>query len=232
MSETTIAAEAREATGKNRARRLRAQGRIPAVLYGRGREPLALTTDPQALVRLLEQSDAGRNTLIDLKVTGGNGVGDVVVIVKELQMDPVAGKLLHADFNVVDLEHTIHVSVPVHLVGTPRGVTQDEGILDHTLREVEIECLPRAIPDGIEIDVAELGIDDSLHVSDLEAPEGAKILSDDSLSIVSVVAPRAVEEAVAAPEEAEEGAAIGEGEEEAKPDEAGPQDETKEEGGD
>jgi large subunit ribosomal protein L25 len=187
VADTALSAEYREATGKGSARKLRARGRIPA-------------TDPRALERLIQQSDAGRNTLIDLKVAGRD---DVVVIVKELQIDPVQGDLLHADFNVVDLEKTIQVSVPVQLMGIPSGVSQGLGILDHTLREIEIECLPRAIPDAIEVDVSALEIDQSIHVADLAAPEGSMILSDGSLSVVSVVAPRAVEEEVAAPEEEE-----------------------------
>jgi large subunit ribosomal protein L25 len=200
VADTALSAEYREATGKGSARKLRARGRIPAIVYGRGREPLPLITDPRALERLIQQSDAGRNTLIDLKVAGRD---DVVVIVKELQIDPVQGDLLHADFNVVDLEKTIQVSVPVQLMGIPSGVSQGLGILDHTLREIEIECLPRAIPDAIEVDVSALEIDQSIHVADLAAPEGSMILSDGSLSVVAVAAPRAVEEEVAAPEEEE-----------------------------
>jgi large subunit ribosomal protein L25 len=203
VANSALSADSRDARGKGSARKLRAGGRIPAVVYGRGREPLPIATEPRSLERLLQQSDAGRNTLIDLTVEGHDGHGDVVVIVKELQTDPISGQLLHVDFNVVDLEHTIHVSVPVRLLGIPVGVTQDEGILDHTLREIEVECLPRAIPGSIDLDVSALKVDDSVHVSDLTAPKGAKILSDGSLSVVSVVAPRAVEEEVAAPEEGE-----------------------------
>ncbi|UCE87137.1 MAG: 50S ribosomal protein L25 [Deltaproteobacteria bacterium] len=226
MADFVLSAEHREATGKGSARKLRASGRIPAIVYGRDREPLPLSTDPRTLERLIQESDAGRNTLIDLHVAGRD---DVVVIVKELQTDPIHGGLLHADFNVVDLTSTIQVSVPVHLVGIPTGVSQGLGILDHTLREIEVECLPRAIPDSIDIDVSALEIDDSIHVRDLAAPEGTTILSDGSLSVVSVVAPRAVEEEAAAAEaeaeaegvEAEAAAEAKTGEEEARKKEGG-----------
>jgi large subunit ribosomal protein L25 len=211
VSKTELVAEYREGIGKGHARKIRAVGRLPAVLYGRGRDPMPITTDPRALERILQGSDAGRNTLIELVVQGRDDLPKTVVLVKELQTDPVAGSLLHADFNVVDLEHAVHVAVPVRLVGLPVGVSQGEGILDHTLREVEVECLPRAIPDEIEIDVSKLEIDDSIHVRELTVPEGVKILSDESLSVVSVVAPRAVEEEVK-PAEGEEAVAEGEGE--------------------
>lgn len=230
MAETALSAEYREATGKGSARKLRARGRIPAIVYGRDREPLSLITDPRALERLIQQSDAGRNTLIDLKVAGRD---DVVVIVKELQIDPVQGDLLHADFHVVDLEEAIQVSVPVQLVGTPSDVSQGLGILDHTLREIEIECLPRAIPDAIEVDVSALEIDQSIHVEDLAAPKGSTILSDGSLSVVSVIAPRAVEEEVVAPEEEEavEGAEPGVEKEMAEETKGGEEEAKKKEGG-
>lgn len=210
MSETQLVAESRQATGKGSARKIRASGRVPAVVYGRGREPMPITTDPRNLERILHKSDAGRNTLIDLVVEGASKGDATVVLVKDLQVDPVQGSLLHVDFNVVDLDEKVTVEVPVHLIGIPVGVSQGEGILDHTLREIEIECLPRNIPDSIEIDVSRLEIDDSVHVRDLTAPEGTEIVSDESLSVVSVVAPRAIEEEVT-PAEGEEAAAAEEG---------------------
>jgi large subunit ribosomal protein L25 len=193
LGQNDLVAEVREGKGKGVARKLRAAGRIPAVLYGRGKESRSLTLDPHALERLLRASDAGMNTLIDLRVAGPEAKGQVV-LVKELQRDPVRGVPLHADLYQVDLETSIDVSVPIHLVGQPRGVELHDGILDHSLRELEIACLPRAIPESFEVDVSELEIGDTLHVRDLALPEGVELRSDADLSVASVVAARVVEE--------------------------------------
>lgn len=193
MGQNDLVAEIREGKGKGTARKLRAAGRIPAVLYGRGRESRSLTLDPHALERLLRASDAGMNTLIDLRVSGPEAM-DQVVLVKELQRDPVRGVPLHADLYQVDLETSIEVSVPIHLVGQPVGVELNDGILDHSLRELEIACLPRAIPESFDVDVSALDIGDSIHVRDLALPEGVELRSDADLSVASVVAARVVEE--------------------------------------
>lgn len=191
MGDHALSVEVREHTGKGMGRRLRAGGRIPAILYGRGRESVPISLDPRLLEKLLATSDAGMNTLIDLAVAGRSDLAGRVVLVKELQRHPVRGSLLHADFYEVDLTKTIEVSVPIHVVGTAVGVALDGGILDQALRELEIECLPRAIPDQIDVDVSALMIGQSIHVRELSLPEGVKLLSDPDLSVVSVVAPAA-----------------------------------------
>ncbi|HTF36484.1 MAG TPA: 50S ribosomal protein L25 [Myxococcota bacterium] len=191
MGDHALSVEVREHTGKGMGRRLRAGGRIPAILYGRGRESVPISLDPRLLEKLLATSDAGMNTLIDLAVAGRSDLAGRVVLVKELQRHPVRGSLLHADFYEVDLTKTIEVSVPIHVVGTAAGVALDGGILDQALRELEIECLPRAIPDQIDVDVSALMIGQSIHVRELSLPEGVKLLSDPDLSVVSVVAPAA-----------------------------------------
>ncbi|HBZ69244.1 MAG TPA: 50S ribosomal protein L25 [Deltaproteobacteria bacterium] len=200
MGDHALSVEVREHTGKGMGRRLRASGRIPAILYGRGRESVPISLDPRLLERILATSDAGMNTLIDLAVSGRSDLAGKVVLVKELQRHPVQGALLHADLYEVDLTKTIEVSVPIHVVGTAAGVALSGGILDQALRELEIECLPRAIPDEIAVDVSALMIGQSIHVRDLALPEGVKLLSDPDLSVVSVVAPAAeiVPEAAAA----------------------------------
>ncbi len=140
------------------------------------------------------------------------------MLVKEIQRNPVTGAYMHADLFAVDLKEKIHVDVPVHLTGTAEGVTMG-GILDHALRDLEVQCLPGAIPEEFSVDVSALEIGDSIHVRDLELPEGVELLVDPNLSIVSVVAPAAVEEEVPeeeVPEEGEEAAPEGE-EGEAKP---------------
>jgi len=191
VGDHALSVEVREHTGKGMGRRLRAGGRIPAILYGRGRESVPISLDPRLLEKLLATSDAGMNTLIDLAVAGRSDLAGRVVLVKELQRHPVRGSLLHADFYEVDLTKTIEVSVPIHVAGTAAGVALDGGILDQALRELEIECLPRAIPDQIDVDVSALMIGQSIHVRELSLPEGVKLLSDPDLSVVSVVAPAA-----------------------------------------
>ena len=209
MAVNALVAEVRDATGKGAARKLRAAGRIPAVVYGRGTESRAISVDPKALVQLLQKSDAGMNTLIELSVDGTAKT----VLVKELQRDPVRGRPLHTDFYLVDLDQKVEVSVPIHLTGRAPGVELG-GILDHPLREIELECLPRAIPESIDVDVSALDVGDSIHVRDLELPEGVSVQSDVNLAVASVVAPVVVEEPVA--EEVEEGEeAVAEGEEDA-----------------
>lgn len=208
MSDVSLTVEARAGRGKGEGRRLRAAGRMPAVLYGRGQESQALSVDPAALSKLLHASHSGINTLIDLKL----GDSESVVLVRDIQKDPVSGRWIHADLYLVDLTRTIEVQVPLHLVGKPAGIELG-GILDHPLREVTVECLPRAIPDSIDVDVSALGVGDSIHVRDLTLPEGARILSDPDLAVASVVLPKAEEEkpvevapvegAVAAPAEGE-----------------------------
>ena len=211
MADVALDVEIRSDKGKGAARKLRAAGRIPAVCYGSGRAPLSVSLDPRSLERLIKSSATGINTLIDLRVAGGGDYDGRVVLVKELQRDPVSARALHADFYAVDLEQAIQVSVPIHVTGTAPGVTNG-GILDHALRELQIECLPRAIPDQILVDVSQLEIGMSLHVRDLVLPEGVKLMSDPDLSVISVVTPAALEEETAAAAPAEGEAVPAEGE--------------------
>ncbi len=214
MAENELAIELREETGKGAARKLRATGRIPGIYYGGGAEPRRVQLESRALERLLSTSAAGMNTLIDLK--GGGDLDGKVVLVKELQRDPVMGSLVHADLYAVNVDRVVTVSVPVNLVGNPTGVVNMGGIMDHALREVELSCLPRAIPEEIRADVTSLDLGDSLHVRDLVLPEDVELLTDPDVSVVSIVAPKVEEEAPA--EEEEEGAeAVAEGEDGEKP---------------
>jgi large subunit ribosomal protein L25 len=192
-----LEATAREATGKGVARKLRAAGKIPAILYGGGRKAVSLTLDATALQKLLHASEAGLNTLIDLKVAGHAELDGKTVMVRELQRDPVRGRYVHADLYEVDLTQKIAVQVPIHLTGKAVGLDSG-GIVDHALRELEVRCLPRAIPDQITVDVSSLDIGDSLHVRDLVLPEGVELVSNLDLSVVSVVTPIKEEELVTA----------------------------------
>jgi large subunit ribosomal protein L25 len=216
VSETQLPVEPRQATGKGHARKLRAAGRIPAVCYSPSMEATPLQVDPLELDRLLRKSAAGMNTLFDLK---GGGLDGKTVLVKALQRDPVRGQLLHADLFAIDAAKQIEVSVPVHIAGVAVGVRLGGGILDLPMREIEVTCLPRAIPEEFTIDVSALQLGDSIHVRDVPLPEGVTLMSDPDLTLVSVVAPRAEEEE-APSEEVAEGAeaATAEGGGDAAPD--------------
>ena len=175
MSETALIVETREAVGKGANRKLRSAGKAPAVLYGRGRDSLALAIDPRALDRILRAG--GINTLLDLSIEGHPELTDTVALVKELQRHPLRGDIVHADLYAVDLTRAVTVDVPVHLVGKPRGLDFG-GILEHTLREVALECLPRSIPEAIEVEISHLEVGDVLHVRDLPLPEGVSLVTE------------------------------------------------------
>ncbi len=205
MGDFALEAAPRQETGKGPARRLRAQGRIPGTCYKPGGTPMSVSVEARTLDNLLKASTAGLNTLIDLSVAGGGEFDGVQVLVKELQIDPVSRELVHADFFAVDLTETLQVSVPIHLVGIAHGVTLG-GIVDHALRTIDVECLPNAIPEEFSVDVTALDVGDSIHVRDMVLPEGIELLTDPDLSVVSVVAPEAVEEEVTEEGDEEEAA--------------------------
>ncbi len=190
MAENALAAEERTATGKGVARKLRAAGRIPAVVYGRGVDSSSISVDPDALNKLLHASGAGLNTLIELKV----GSATDTVLLKDLQREPVTGAYVHADFFKIVLTDLVTVTIPLHFIGTPKGVELDGGILDHPVREVEVECLPNAIPENFEVDVSDIALGDSLHVSDVTLPDSVEMKTELALAVASVVAPRAATE--------------------------------------
>ena len=204
MSDYQLAVDARQGTGKGYTRKIRAQGRVPGVCYSPTQEATSIEFDPTVLETMLRKSAAGLNTLIDLS---GGGLDGQVVLVKELQRDPVRGDLLHADLYAIDVNKSIQVSVPIHVTGTAKGVALADGILDLPLREVEVLCLPRSIPEELPLDVTELDLGDSLHIRDIPLPEGVELASDGDLTVVSVVAPAKAESEAAAEEAAEEEAA-------------------------
>jgi len=202
--DATLQAEKREGRGKNEARRLRASGRIPAVVYGSERgKAVEIAVDPKTLMRILH-SESGVNTLIGLQLDGGN----TRVLVKEYQVDPIDHKLLHADFYQVAMDKTITVTVPIVVKGEPKGVKQQGGIVDFVHREIEVEVLPADIPENITVDISELMLHEGIRVRDLKT-EGAKwtSLSDADMMIVHVVPLRAEEPEPAAAEAAAAAAA-------------------------
>ena len=201
MASATLKFETREGRGKNEARRLRAGGKIPAVLYGAEKgKALEIAVDPKALLKILH-SESGVNTLIGLEGTAA--AGDTRVLVKEYQLDPIDHKLLHADFYQVAMDKMLTVTVPIVLKGEAKGVKQQGGIVDFVNREIEIEVLPGDIPENITVDVSELMLNQGIRVRDLHT-EGAKWkpISEADTMIVHVVALKVEEEAAPAAEAA------------------------------
>ncbi len=189
--EATLEAVQRDGRGKNEANRLRAQGRIPAVVYGArdGKSvSTAIAVDPKELSRILH-SESGVNTLITLKLDGKSSR----VLVREYQLDPMTHHMLHADFYQLALDKRLRVPVPVLLKGEPKGVKQQGGVLDVVHREIQVECLPTDIPEHIDVDVSELLIGQSIRVRDLPVNPKWTAVDDGDTMVAHVVAPRAEE---------------------------------------
>jgi large subunit ribosomal protein L25 len=202
--EATLQAEKRDGRGKNEARRLRASGKIPAVVYGTERgKALEIAVDPRTLLRILH-SDSGVNTLIGLEGAGLSAGGKVLV--KEYQLDPIDHRLLHADFYAVAMDKKLEVTVPIVIKGEPKGVKQQGGVVDFVNREIEVECLPGDIPEHIDIDISELMLHQGIRVRDLPKNDKWTPVSDPDMMIVHVVTVK-VEE-TPAPEAAAATAAV------------------------
>lgn len=220
MAEITVNAEERTALGKNANYRLRVTGRIPAVVYGQGIESLSISLDPRDLDRILH-SETGHNTIFKLKM----GADSKAVLIKDYQLDPVKGHLIHADLQAVIMDRMMVFEVPVQPVGNSKGVKAG-GILDIVIREIELECLPGDVPDHIRVDVSELDIGDSIRVKGLPIDTAkVKVLSEPELVVLTVVAPHVEAEpeeaaAAAAPEEMAEPELIKRGKEEEEEEEA------------
>ena len=178
---------------KNAARRVRAKGKVPAVVYGAAEPAVAVEVDPKQIQRILH-SETGHNSIFDLEVSGSTAK----VMIVDWQYEPIKGKLIHIDFKRIALDKPIRVEVPIQLTGVAVGVKTEGGILDQMLREVEIECLPGDIPSHIDVDVSELTFGKVLRVSDLPHNEKLKFLSDANQPVAHVTSVK--EEVVATPE--------------------------------
>jgi large subunit ribosomal protein L25 len=194
MNRQELTITRRTATGKQVAKRLRREGRVPAVLYG-GAAPEAITIDPKAVLRMIHGHE-GTTQLLTLSFDDGAD-GTRMAIIRAMQFDPVTERLLHVDLQEVSADRAITVRVAVHTVGDAVGVRETKGILSLVLHELEVSCLPGAIPDRIDADVSALAIGDVLTVADLRVPEGVRILNDPGQAVATVAAPMA-EEAVPA----------------------------------
>lgn len=189
MAELVLEVEERNEFGKNVNRRLRAQGLIPCVVYGRGIETWKVAVSPKEVMKIFE-SDSGRNTIFSVKV----GSESRNVVIKDFQLDPIKGNLLHVDFQRIDMDQKMSFQVPVETVGTSTGVKNHGGILDMVMREIEIECLPKDVPDHLQIDITDLDVGDSYRVSSISVdPNKFTILSDPDNVVLTIVSPRVEE---------------------------------------
>ena len=195
MSEVVVARPREGKFNKNAARRVRVAGKIPAVLYGYGHQPVAVELDPKQISRILF-SETGHNTIFDVEVTGQSAAKAMIV---DSQRDPVTDQLIHIDMKRIALDKALRVKVRVKLLGIPVGVRTAGGILDQVLREVEVECLPANIPPSIAVDVSNLEMFASLRISDLPHSDTVKFLNAEDATVAHVVSIR--EEAPTAAEE-------------------------------
>ena len=203
MAEVTLEVSRREGTGKELAKKLRQNGKVPAVVYGGHRESVAITVDRKAVSELIHKSEHGIRSIFLLKMAGSDQQRHAMI--KEVQIDPLSRKLKHIDFVRVVMDEMIKVTVPVRVVGIAIGVKTGGGIMDFQARELHIECLPNAIPDSIDIDVTALDGHEYYRIKDLKLPDGVRVLDDQERVVVGVAyakveAEPVAEEAVVEPE--------------------------------
>src|SRR6476659_8416437 len=202
--EYKVQARLRSGRGKNDARRARRDGMVPITVYGGGAETVAAMAPLRDLAAIL-RTEAGRNTIFTIEV---EGVGESEVMFHDRQIDPVKGRLIHADLTRLVKGQKIEVTVPLHLIGEPVGVKEKQGVLEQVIREIDVRCQPRDIPDSIDVDVSNLDVHDMLHVSDIQVPANVEIL-EDAETVIATIGIVKEEEVAPAP--------VAEGEEPAEP---------------
>jgi large subunit ribosomal protein L25 len=190
MAVIALSGERRSDLGKGGARKARAAGRIPGIVYGHGDDPVPISIDGRSF-QLALQHHKGGNAIVNLALTGA---GEVTALIRDVQYDPVSHHILHLDFQHISLTESVEVKVAVHLTGVAAGVKDGGGVLELIMREIEVRCLPTAIPAALEYDVSALGVGQSVHVRDLSA-EGVTVLSDPDATVATVVAPTVEEPA-------------------------------------
>ncbi|HNR11885.1 MAG TPA: 50S ribosomal protein L25 [Thermodesulfobacteriota bacterium] len=191
MKRVNLQAATREESGKGPSRRFRRQGLLPAVVYGGHTEPMSVIVQSADFSKSVT-GDRGSNVIVNLEVQGKGEASTKVTMIRELQTDPLTQQPLHVDFQIIDLEKQVEVLVPLELIGKPEGV-KSGGVLQQIERELQVRCLPLEIPDRISVDVSNLGMGDSLHVSDIVVPEGTQILTsgEHTIAIVAGIAEEA-----------------------------------------
>ncbi len=188
MAQNTLEVSVRQKPGKSGAKEVRRDGNIPAILYGKGTEPTMLAVNPAALKQALS-TEAGENTLLELTFNDGSKETRKLSLLRDIQYDFLTSKPIHFDFQALDINKRITVNVPVKIVGKAKGI-KEGGILEEILRDIPVECLPKDIPNSFEIDVTDLDIGHSIHVSALKVSEDFNILKDDDETIVTILAPK------------------------------------------
>ena len=203
MGDILLKAQVREETGKEISRKLRAQGLIPAILYGPSTtQPIPLVVNPIAVLKVLEKEQSA-SSFLDLEITDGKTSQVKKALIKDVDFHPATDQLIHVDFYEITVGKELTLEVPIVIVGKAKGVEKG-GVLEQNLRELTISCLPKLVPSHIEIDVANLDIGDSIHVADISVAEGIKIENDPQVPVVTLVAPEEEVEAEAEEEELEE----------------------------
>ncbi len=188
MAQSTLKVKKRHRLGKGGAKEVRRQGMLPAVFYGKDEEVIPLIIDPSELKQAIS-GQAGRNTLLNLEIEEEGETVTKLSLLREIQIDRLTRHPIHVDLHAISAGNVIHVSIPVHFNGLPVGVKDEGGILEELIRELEVECLPTNIPNSIEIDVSGLSMGDSIHINDLDLPEGVNPLDDPERTVVTVGAP-------------------------------------------
>jgi large subunit ribosomal protein L25 len=183
MAEVTLEVTRRENTGKEVAKKLRREGKVPAVVYGGHKEPVAITVDRKSITELVTKGEHGIRSVFLLKMAGTDQQRHAMI--KEITIDPISRRMEHIDFVRVVMDEKIKVTVPVHIVGTAIGV-KEGGLLDFQVRDLHLECMPTAIPDAIDVDVTPLNGHEYYRVKDLKLPEGVKVLEDPERVVVGV----------------------------------------------
>ncbi len=195
MENINLEVTARDSRGKGESRRLRAKGIIPAVFYGANKSAVPLAVNPKDLMKAID-TGAGENTLITLISSQSKDLNSKVVILKDRQLHPITKELVHVDFYEIAMDKAIEVEVPIVTLGKAKGI-EDGGVLQMVRKELVVECLPGRIPEKIEIDVSELEIGDTIHIKDINIPEGVELIYETNFTVINLAAPTKEEEPVA-----------------------------------
>jgi large subunit ribosomal protein L25 len=188
-----LTVQARTQVGRNAIKKVRKEGLIPGVIYGVGQEPINLEVNGRQLSTVLAHASS-ENILLELEIVDGDNKRNSLAMIQEVQHHPIQRQILHVDFHAVSATEKITAEVPIETIGEPVGVKTNGGLLEHNLRELEVECLPGDLPERIEVDVTNLDISQSIHVKDLKLPPGVEAVTDPDLTVVAVSAPRVDEE--------------------------------------
>jgi large subunit ribosomal protein L25 len=189
-----LTVQTRAEVGRNAIKKVRKQGLIPGVIYGVGHEPINLEVNGRQLSTVLAHSSS-ENILLELEIVDGDNKRNSLAMIQEVQHHPLQRRILHVDFHAVSATEKITAEVPIETIGEPVGVKTGGGLLEHILRDLEVECLPGDLPERIQVDVSSLDINQSIHVKDLQLPVGVEAITDGDLTVVAVSAARVEEEA-------------------------------------